>query len=99
MSPNIPITISDEIAKPSDIPRNGTRRLVRLLPTPFGSRPAIWTSPYKTMQVLQEGLPPEPCRVCLLLMSAGSPGERPDTICVTIPDDAIAKFPLVPVEW
>jgi len=99
MATEIPVTISDEIARPSDIPRNGERRLVRLLPTPFGSRPAIWTSPYTIPTVLQEGSPPELCRICILLTSKGSPTERPDVICVTIPDAAIEKFPLVPVEW
>jgi hypothetical protein len=99
MVAEIPITISDEIARPCDVPKRGERRLVRLLPTPFGSRPAIWTSPYKVPTILQEGQPAEPCRVCILLMSAGSPEARPDVICVTIPDAVIAKFPLVPVEW
>jgi hypothetical protein len=100
MATHIPVTISNEIAKPTDIPRNGERRLVRLLPTPFGSRPAIWTSPYEVWTPLQEGAKPEPCRVCVLLMSAGDPtGLRPDVICVTIPSEAIEKFPLVPVAW
>jgi hypothetical protein len=93
MATDVPIVI------PCDVPKRGERRLVRLLPTPFGSRPAIWTSPYEVQTILQEGSPPEPCRVCVLLMSAGSPTERPDVICVTIPDAAIKKFPLVPVEW
>jgi hypothetical protein len=95
----IPVEISGDIARPSEVPRNGDRRLVRLLPTPFGNRPAIWTSPYVTMEVLQEGSPPEPCKKCILLSSPGSPDERPDVICVTIPAAAIDKFPLVPVEW
>lgn len=99
MAPNPPILVSDEIARPCDIPKHGERRLVRLLPTPFGSRPAIWTSPYETPTILQEGSPPELCRTCILLMTTGSPGERPDVICITIPSAAIEKFPLVPVEW
>lgn len=99
MSTDTVISISDEIAKPCDVPRSGDRRLVRLLPTPFGSRPAIWTSPYEVMAVLGEGEPPERCRVCILLMSAGSHAERPDVIVVTIPEAAIDKFPQVPVAW
>jgi hypothetical protein len=99
MATDVPIVVSDEIARPCDVPKHGERRLVRLLPTPFGSRPAIWTSPYKVPTVLQVGAPPEQCRVCVLLMSAGSPDTRPDVVCVTIPDAAISKFPLVPVEW
>ncbi len=96
---DIPITISGDIARPCDIPKKGERRLVKLLPTPFGSRPAIWTSPYKFMMSTQEGSPAEPCRNCILLMSTGSPTERPDVILITIPDAAIDKFPDVPVEW
>jgi hypothetical protein len=100
MATHVPITISDEIARPTDIPRHGERRLVRLLPTPFGSRPAIWTSPYVVWTSLQEGAPTEPCRVCVLLMSTGTPNTpRPDTLCVTIPTAAVEKFPLVPIEW
>jgi len=100
MATDVPIIISDEIARPCDVPKRGERRLVKLLPTPFGSRPAIWTSPYTVEAILQEGSTPEKCRVCLLLMSTGSPDSpRPDVICVTIPEAAIAKFPEVPVEW
>jgi hypothetical protein len=95
----VPIEVTGDIVRPSEVPLHGDRRLVRLLPTPFGSRPAIWTSPYETLEVLQEGSPPEKCRKCVLLMSSGSPNENPDVICITIPSSAIQKFPLVPVEW
>jgi hypothetical protein len=95
----VPVELSGDIAKPSEGVRHGERRLVRLLPTPFGARPAIWTSPYETMESLREGTPPEHCRKCILLNSPGSPDERPDVICITIPSAAIDKFPLVPVEW
>ncbi len=88
-----------DVLKPSEVPRLGNRRLVRLLPTPFGSRPAIWTSPYTFMDVVQEGHPPEKCRYCVLLMEDGSPTSRPSIICITIPDAAIEKFPTVPVSW
>ena len=93
------VTISGDIARPSDVPKHGERRLVKLLPTPFGSRPAIWTSPYKVQEVFEIGGAPEAARVCVLLLSPGSPGEKPDVVVVTIPDAAIYKFPLVPVEW
>jgi hypothetical protein len=32
-------------------------------------------------------------------MSPGEPGLKPDVVVVTIPEEAIAKFPLVPVDW
>ena len=99
MAIEIPITVSSDIARPCDVPRSGDRRLVRLLPTPFGSRPAIWTSPYTVLTSLTEGAAPEMCRGCILLMSSGSPNHPPDTVCITIPDAAISKFPEIPVEW
>lgn len=99
MSLVVPIELTGDIARPSEVARNGDRRLVRLLPTPFGSRPAIWTSPYEVLEVMQEGSPAEKCRVCVLLTSSGSPDERPDVVCIKIPSAAIEKFPLVPVEW
>lgn len=96
--PMVP-TVSDDIARPGDPPRHGERRLVRLLPTPFGSRPAIWTSPYKTMTKFSGEGPLEAARVCVLLLSPGSPRKKPDVCVITIPDAAVEKFPLVPVEW
>jgi hypothetical protein len=99
MSLVIPIEVTGDIVRPSEVPRHGNRRLVRLIPTPFGARPAIWTSPYESTESLREGSPPERCRKCIVLSSPGSPSERPDVVCVTIPSAAIDMFPLVPVEW
>lgn len=95
----VPVTVSGDVARPGDPPRHGERRLVRLLPTPFGSRPAIWTSQYATQEVYQPGEPPTRSRVCVVLLSPGEPGVKPDVVVVTIPEDAVDKFPLVPVEW
>ena len=95
----VPVTVTSDVARPDDPPRHGSRRLVRLLPTPFGSRPAIWTSPYATMEVYRPGESPTRSRVCVVLLSPGEPGVKPDVVVVTIPEDAVEKFPLVPVEW
>jgi hypothetical protein len=95
----VPIQVSSEVARPNDVPRHGSRRLVRLLPTPFGSRPAIWTSPYTYMEVFPPDPTPARARSCVVLVSPGTPGSPPETVPIRIPDDAIEKFPLVPVEW
>ena len=95
----VPVVVSSDVAKVGEPPRQGERRLVRLLPTPFGSRPAIWTSPYATKKVYLPGESPTRSRVCVVLLSPGEPGVKPDVVVVTIPEDAVEKFPLVPVEW
>lgn len=95
----VPIGVSTDLALPGDPPRHGERRLVRLLPTPFGSRPAIWTSQYSFMEVYPPDTTPTKSRRCVLLLSPGSPGVPPETLFIRIPEEAIAKFPLVPVEW
>jgi hypothetical protein len=73
----------------------GSRRLVPLIPTPFGSRPAIWISHYTVLEVLKEGCAPEKAKKCILLMSS----DPPETACITIEADAIKIFPKIPVEW
>lgn len=91
-----------DVVRASEVPRAGSRRLVRLLPTPFGSRPAIWTSPHATMVSFDEGEPPERARQVVVLMSGPTredPTAKPDTAVITIPEAAIEKFPMVPVEW
>lgn len=95
----VPVSVSSDVARPGDPPRHGERRLVRLLPTPFGSRPAIWTSQYSFMEVYPPDTTPTKSRRCVLLLSPGSPGVPPETLFIRIPEEAIAKFPLVPVEW
>ena len=95
----VPVTVTSEVARPSDPPRHGSRRLVRLLPTPFGSRPALWTSPYTYMEVFPPDPTPTRARSCVILVSPGEPGVPPETISIRIPEAAIEKFPLVPVEW
>lgn len=94
----IPLIVSDEIMKASDNPILGDRRLVRLLPTPFGSRPSIWISPYTSMEICdpKTGIA-EKVRKCIVLISKGPP--HPDVAVLTIPVNVIEKFPLVPVEW
>jgi hypothetical protein len=85
------IEVGDDFKKPSDEPVHGKKRLVRLLPTPVGSRPAIWTSPY----IIDD---PDigKAKICLILESKGPP---PNVIAVRIPVGALEKFPLVPIEW
>jgi hypothetical protein len=97
-SVSIPLSIDETLGdflKASDKPVLGEKRLVRLLPTPFGSREAIWISPYEFMENFEAG--PERARVCIVLISKGPP--KPDVACIIIPSAAIEKFPLVPVEW
>jgi len=94
----IPIILTGDLAdlaRPDERPVVGDRRLVRLIPTPLGSRPALWISPYTIMEQFEDGM--HRARKILVLLSKGPP--RPDTACVTIPEAAIDKFPLVPVEW
>jgi hypothetical protein len=88
-----------DILKPHEVPRTGERRLVRFLPTPMGSRPALWISPYYTMEIFQTGCPAERAKKCIVLLNPGSDTEKPDTAVITIPADAIEKFPWIPVEW
>jgi hypothetical protein len=93
----IPISLDPSltnVVKPGEGLR-GDRRLVRFLPTPFGSREAIWISPYETIEHFENG--PEKARKCIVLLSKGPP--KPDIAVITIPSSAIDKFPLVPVEW
>lgn len=85
------ITITPETTEYQLEHRRGTHRQVALVPTPFGSRPAIWTSPY---EVEHEG---KPARVCLVLVAVGPP--LPEAVCITVPTDFYDSLPRVPVEW
>jgi len=94
----IPIILSGDLAdlaKPDTKPVLGDRRLVRLIPTPFGSRPAIWISPYAIKEQFEDGV--HKARKIIVLLSKGPP--KPDVAVITIPEAAIEKFPWVPVEW
>lgn len=75
----------------------GDFRLVRMLPTPLGLRPAIWISPYTTEEVCDRDVGLETVRKAVVLISKGPP--FPEIACITIPEHAVQKFPLEPVEW
>jgi len=95
---HIPISIVGDVASPSEIPVHGNQRLVRMLPCGLpGTKgklfPCLWISPYA---FLDEDLKVQ-AKICLLLITKGPP--RPDVIAITLPADAIEKFPLAPVEW
>jgi hypothetical protein len=91
----LPVTPSGDFCTPGKVPTMGERRLVRLLPTPFGSRPAIWISPY-TVDVEINGTT-EKCKVAVVLLDKGPPA--PSVVTLTLPAGAVEKFPLIPVEW
>lgn len=92
------IVVGDDLAKPSDRPVMGDRRLVHMLP--FGIRgddavslPCIWISPYETFDPdLKENV-----KICILLLDKGPP--KPEIVAVRIPSAAIHKFPMGPCEW
>jgi hypothetical protein len=94
----IEVIPGSEFAKPSDRPVLGDKRLVRYLPVPLPGMsgmlmPCLWISEY---EVFDEDLKVK-VKKCLVLMSKGPP--HPEIVCVTIPSDAIEKFPTGPVEW
>lgn len=99
MNKIVEVTGLGDVLRPHETPQFGNRRLVRMIPTPLGSRPAIWTSGYETLEVFQDGAAPERARKCVVLISPGSNTEKPDTAVITIPSTAIDLFPMVPVEW
>jgi len=69
--------------------RRGTHREVALVPTPFGPRPAIWTSPYEVTSDDQAA------RVCVVLVST----QPAETMRVTVPVLVLDRLPKAPVEW
>ncbi len=95
------VSLEDGFVEATDKLVFGNRRLVRLLPLPVPGlkepilRPAIWISPYT---FLDTDLRVQ-CRRAIILMNKGSQGMPPDTVCMTIPADAIERFPKGPVEW
>lgn len=105
MSSNIEIVPSmisgdlmDGVERPmgdGPIVQGGERRMVPLIPTPFGSRPAIWISRYCRYEAVEDGGPQLKVKKCVVLMSS----DPPETGCITIEAEAIKLFPKVPVEW
>ena len=69
--------------------RRGTHRQVHLVPTPFGSKPAIWTSPY---EVVHDG---QPAKICIVLVTC----QPAETMRVTVPTSVLDRLPQAPVEW
>jgi hypothetical protein len=77
-------------------PRKGACRIVRMIPTPMGEGPAIWTSPY-TITDPDVGDGREPCRRCAVLIAKGPP--RPEIVLITIPAALLPKCREGVVEW
>ena len=74
-------------------PARGERRIVKIVETPFGWAPAVWTSPYT---VYDPDLK-EPCKVCVVLVGKGPP--KPELVIMTIPAAILARYPEDAVEW
>jgi len=86
------IELGEEWRKPDEgPPQFGTRRLVRLIPTPVGAFPAIWTAPSD-----HRGRDGKPCRNVVLLISKTP---SPQVMGAEVNSDGIDQFPLVPCEW
>ena len=88
-------------AATTDLPRGGPgkKRLVRLIPTPFGSRPAVWTSTYQF-----PGDDGEPHRNVLVLLSEGgvAPNGKvspPEVANMRVPSAFLKTLPEIPLEW
>jgi hypothetical protein len=92
----VPVNLADSIPRPSEdqIARRGARRLVKLVPTPFGGRPAIWTSPYIVVENIDGVF--TPCLIAVVLVQAEP---KPETQRVFVPKDLYEKLADVPVEW
>lgn len=90
----IPVGFGDSVPKPSgdNIANRGARRLVKLVPTPYGSRPSIWTKP--ASEDVIEGQKTL-VHQCVVLLSQ----DPIQTVVVSVPRDFYEKLPDVPVEW
>ncbi len=90
----VPVDFGSAVPKPSEenIAHRGPRRLVKLVPTPFGSRPAIWTGPPREEQIENEKVIAFTCAVLLQK-------DPLQVVAVTVPRDFYEKLPDVPVEW
>lgn len=93
-----PITVIGDLAKPSETPVSGERRIVPYLPVGLPGMkgrlfPCIWQSPYS---VFDSDLR-EQVKICIMLITEGPP--KPDIMAIRIPAEAITKFPTGPVNW
>jgi len=74
------------------IATRGPRRFVKVVPTPFGAKPAIWT---KLPQ--EETIEGRTMRaVCCVVLLEKDPVQ---TACITVPCDFYEKLPEMPIEW
>ena len=85
--------ISLSVDLPDPTPNRGSRRIVKMIPTPCGMGWAIWTSPYT---IFDDQLK-EQCRVCVVLVGKGPP--KPEPILMTVPENAFHRFPEDSIEW
>lgn len=92
------INIASQVTleRPDPTPNRGSRRIVKMVPTPVGMGWAIWTSPY-TIVDPDVGTGKEPCRLCVVLIAKGPP--KPEPVVITIPDALLARCPEDSVEW
>lgn len=70
--------------------RGGTHRFVRVVPTPFGERPCIWTSQEAALDA--EGV----LSYTAIVLVSRVPAE---TMRITIPCEIWDQLPTAPVEW
>jgi len=86
------IEVGSDWRKPTTSePVFGERRLVKLVPTPLGAFPAIWTSPSN-----HRGKNGSSCRHVLLLVEKAP---EPRVMGAEVNEDGLRDLPLVPVEW
>lgn len=91
------VGLHDAVPKPTEdqIARRGPRRLVKLVPLPGNySGPAIWTGP-RFEDVDDQGKS-YVARKCVVMLSKDP---KPETVCITIPNEFYEKLLDVPVEW
>ena len=81
-----------------DLPRGGPgkKRMVPLIPTPYGHRPAIWISDYT---FIDDG---KACHNAVVLIDEGSGDGQmmpPQVGSIRIHRELLDKLPQVPIEW
>ena len=81
--------------RPSDSPRRGERRIVKLLPTPWNTHaPCLWRSPLSDIQDGVRG------RWCVGLIDRTTLGvHKPQTAAMFVPDALWDHLPEDVVEW
>jgi hypothetical protein len=86
------ITVGEDWKKPVDDgkPVFGTRRLVKLIPTPVGAYPCLWMS--TTTHKGQHG---KQCHHAIILIQKSPP----QTMACEIDAGSSGQLPLVPIEW